>query len=747
MCYNENMNYHPILDYLNPNQREAVTQSEGPILIIAGAGSGKTKTLVHRVAYLVAEKSIHSRNILAVTFTNKAAQEMKERIARLLRTVSPCVDYELPIIGTFHAVCARILRMEIDKLGYKKSFGIFDEQDSAALLKKVTKKLEIDPKQFNFGVFAYAISKAKNELIGSEAFVRQADGYFEETVARVYGEYQRSLKENNSLDFDDLVMLTVDLFQKFHEILSKYQNIFRYILVDDYQDTNQSQYVLVNLLAKKHRNLCVVGDDWQSIYGWRQADIRNILNFEKDYPEAKVVKLEQNYRSTQIILDAAYGVISKNINRKDKNLWTQRQGGHLIVSCEAKDEAEEAEFVAKEIYKITSGNNPAIFRRDRDKRRHSFSDCVVLYRTNAQSRVLEEFFLRRSLPYRIIGGVKFYQRKEVKDIVAYLRLINNFDDAVALARIINEPCRGIGETTMNKWISLAKENGKDLINNWLDISANPKFPSEPDKTARIQNSKIDSILKFCDFIKRMKETQEHLLLADFISKVFRESGYEKKILDGTPEGETRWENIQELLSVTKKYADKNSAEALAAFLEEAALSADTDKINQKKDVVHLMTLHSAKGLEFPFVFIVGLEEGILPHSRSMLSEQEMEEERRLMYVGITRAKERVYLLFTRERTIFGSTQINPPSRFLEDIPSCLIKTHEPEIADQKVKIHEKEKNNSKSAAIVFKDGDQVKHLQFGKGLVVSVQGDEVTIAFKKFGIKKFSISFAPLEKV
>ncbi|GBE16948.1 ATP-dependent DNA helicase PcrA [bacterium BMS3Abin15] len=755
-----------ILTSLNPNQQEAVKSIGGPVLIIAGAGSGKTRTLTHRVAYLIKDKNINPQNVLAVTFTNKAAGEMKERIVDLLgirRDQIKLKKSELPITGTFHSICVRILRREIDKLGYKKSFNIFDTDDQLSLMKKVFKQMEINTDQFSPRSFLESVGKAKNELIDSERFEKEVGGYFEETVAKVYKRYQQELKINNALDFDDLIMLTVEVFQKFPDILKKYQELFRYILVDEYQDTNHAQYVLVNLLARGHRNLCVVGDDWQSIYMWRGADIQNILDFEKDYPEAKVIHLEQNYRSTQVILDAAYGVISKNINRKDKKLWTEKKEGHPITSYEAEDEKDEAEFIANEVKDKTRGGR-------------LYSSFVVLYRTNAQSRIIEEIFLKRSIPYRIVGGIKFYLRKEIKDIVAYLRLINDFNDYISLERIINEPRRGIGEKTLSLWTKLAKEKESDLINAGLKIGA--KRHPEPVEGSRdssaslgMTNVRSDAIAKFCDFIKRMNESRNRVKLTDLIGKVFKESGYEKVLLDGTIEGETRWENVQELLSVARKYddiEDRVSPEALAvaqgsslnAFLEEVALASDADNIAQDKDTVHLMTLHSAKGLEFPFVFITGLEEGILPHSRSTLSQLEMEEERRLMYVGITRAKEKVFLLFTQQRNIFGTTQMNPPSRFLDDIPSHLVQNAKSQISNfksQNKNIH----NTSYPTAspklsfggrgkihnTELKDGDKVKHPDFGEGMVVSTEEDVVIVAFKKQGIRRLSTEHALLEKI
>jgi len=759
LCYNGYAMENEILKNLNQEQRQAVETTEGPVLIIAGAGSGKTKALTHRVAYLIKEKKVNPRNILAVTFTNKAAGEMKERIIHLLEDRS-----QLPLVGTFHAICARILRYEIDKIGYKKSFNIFDTQDQTALVKKVIKELGIDINQFTPSGILNAISKAKNELVDAETFAGSIGGYYEEVVSKIYLAYQKKLKEQNGVDFDDILMLTVKLFQKFLEVLEKYQRLFQYIMVDEYQDTNRAQYILIKMLSDRYRNICVVGDDWQGIYSWRGANIQNILDFEKDYSDAKVIKLERNYRSTQNILDAAYGVISKNINRKDKKLWTDSQSGHLITSYEALDEKDEAKFVISEIFDYKKKNNCA------------FSDFVVLYRTNAQSRILEEMMLRHSIPYRIIGGVKFYQRKEIKDVIGYLRLIQNFNDEVSLERIINEPKRNVGDVTLNKWIQYAKSNNLDLISAGIKIA---------EAQTKIQSSRVDNISKFCDFIKMMNEVSFKLPLTDLVSKVFKESGYEKFLLDGSEEGQMRYENVEELLTVAKKYEEFESAESLKLFLEEVALVSDTDNIDQNKDAVHLMTLHSAKGLEFKVVFIVGLEEGILPHSRSMLSAEEMEEERRLMYVGITRAKEKVYLLFTGERNIFGSTQSNPPSRFLDDIPSHLIEgasskfeTSNSQLiskndfyrhkkrtpvecasgfsATQKFNgarmenitfIKKSDIKNQELKTANYKDGDRIHHETFGDGLVISSQGDILTVAFSRAGLKKISTSIAPIRKI
>ena len=554
------------------------------------------------------------------------------------------------------------------------------------------------------------------------------------------------------MDFDDIIMLTAQLFQNFPQILEKYQSQFRYIMVDEYQDTNRAQYILINLLASKHRNLCVVGDDWQSIYRFRGADIQNILNFEKDYSETKVIHLEQNYRSSQVILDAAYGVISKNINRKDKKLWTEKESGHLVSSYEAQDERDEAEFIAREIGENAKG---------------VFKKFVVLYRTNAQSRTIEEIFLKRSIPYRIIGGIKFYQRKEVKDIVAYLRLILNNSDVISLGRIVNEPKRSIGEMTLKKWLTIARQLQLDPIAASLQISSS---------ALQITGSKVEEILKFCEFIRRMKEVQPRIKLADFIEKVFKESGYERMLLAEGTEGEMRWENVKELVSVAQKFDESENEyeDLLSAFLEEVALASDVDNVDQNQDAVHLMTLHSAKGLEFPTVFIVGLEEGILPHARSLLSHGEMEEERRLMYVGLTRAKEKIYLLFTRQRTLFGMAQMNAPSRFLEDIEEKLIEKKSYREKDQAIfnslleknyptstgfqnarkykslsedKIIGGKKEDNGFAKIVLKGGERVAHQEFGDGIVVSVVGDVIVVAFKKAGIKRLSVDYARLKRI
>lgn len=721
-----------MLEKLNPSQREAVENTEGPLLVIAGAGSGKTRALTYRVAYLVLEKRIDPRRILAVTFTNKAALEMKERIQELVGQKTG----NLPTVGTFHSICVKILRREIGALGYDSNFGILDAQDQLSLMKRVLKDLEINSDQFKPQALLGSISKAKNDLIDVDAFQKKVGSFYEEVVSKAYEAYQRRLKENNLLDFDDLLMMTVKAFRDFPEVLKKYQNFFQYVLVDEYQDTNHAQYLLVKLLGERHRNVCVVGDDWQGIYSWRGANIQNILDFEKDYPEARVVKLEQNYRSTQNILDAAYGVISKNSRRKDKKVWTENGPGSLLSSYEARDEKEEARFVAEEIIRL-----------GRERKDLSFSDFVVLYRTNAQSRMIEEEMLQSSIPYRIVGGVRFYQRKEIKDVLAYLRLVANFSDEVSLSRAINEPRRNIGEVTLSKWIGLSRREGSSPIDFGLRLDDGNLGISD-DQELKLTGSKVKSIAEFSRFIQESREKLSKTSLPDFIEWLVGKSGYEKTILDGTDEGEMRFENVRELLSVANKFSDgENNGENLEKFLEEVSLQSDTDNVDQKSQAVHLMTLHSAKGLEFKFVFIVGLEEGILPHSRSILSEEEMEEERRLMYVGITRAKEKVYLLFTGERTIFGSTQINMPSRFLEDVPGHLIESPQDDPSEKDRTILDQGDPENRGGAAAFKDGERVRHETFGDGLIVASKGDELTIAFKKHGLKKISSSLAPLKKL
>jgi DNA helicase-2/ATP-dependent DNA helicase PcrA len=734
---------------LNPEQKRAVETVDGPVLILAGAGSGKTKTLTHRIAYLLAGKHVAPEAILAVTFTNKAAQEMRERIAHMLERAAENEGkhFRMPqFIGTFHNISARILRRDIDRLGYGKDFNIVDADEQLALVKKSMKELEMNPDQVKPRSILEAISNAKSRELSAERFLSLADGYFEELVGKVYERYQAGLVAANALDFDDLILLTVRLFAEHPDVLEHYQETFRYILVDEYQDTNPLQYQLVKLLAAKYQNLFVIGDDYQSIYSWRQADIRNILSFETDYPEAAVITLDQNYRSTQIILDAATAVIGNNVNQRHKKLWTDKSSGENIALYPAESEEDEAGFVAREIKQIV---------RERHIPYHSFA---VLYRTNAQSRSIEEAFLRESLPYKIVGGLKFYQRKEVKDVVAYVRFLANPRDVLALERIVNEPKRGIGPTTLKAWTDTARAREIDFL------AIIPILKSE----GILPDRKIATIEAFMELFAHWQDSLLHetgLTLRSLLDVITRESGYLESLRDGTPEGEAREENVQELFSVAQKYDGVPIREAMSRFLEEVALASDTDTIDQRADAIHLMTVHSAKGLEFPVVFIVGLEEGIFPHSRSALSGAELEEERRLMYVALTRAMEKAYLIHADMRTIFGSTQMNPPSRFLEEIPEVLVTKRESNginlsFANPKRKSYAapirrftapvQSVETTGEPILPAKDlrpGDMVEHQQFGSGLVIALDGSLVSVAFKRAGVKKMMLGVAPLRKV
>ena len=606
-----------ILDNLNPEQLEAVTTTEGPVLILAGAGSGKTKALTHRIAYLIEEKKVNPENILAVTFTNKASQEMISRINKLLSATDYLLSTKLPWMGTFHSVCVKILRREILPLGYTRSFSIYDSEESLSAVKHAMDALDIDKKQYNPKSIRNFISGAKNEMISASAYLKYGRGYFGEVVQKVYTAYEKELKNANALDFDDLLLKVVELFERYPEILARYQDLFRYILIDEYQDTNHTQYRLVNLLAGKYQNLFVIGDDAQSIYSFRGANFKNILDFEKDYPKAKVIKMEQNYRSTQNILAAAQHVIEKNTQRSDKTLWTKHEEGMLTTVFEAKNELEEIEFILLEIESLL--------------RSRSLNDFVILYRTNAQSRVLEEVFLQHKIPYRLIGALRFYERREVKDILAYLKLIANEKDKVSLKRIINVPTRGIGAKSV--------------------------------KEMNLENPKIKN---FFAMIEGFRAQQTKLKIVELIDLIISETGYKNYILDGTEEGESRWENIEELKSVATKSED------LEQFLESVALASDIDALDRDAEAVTMMTLHNAKGLEYPIVFIVGLEEGLMPHANSLLDPSDLEEERRLCYVGMTRARERLYLTYTQCRLLYGGLQYNQPSRFINEIPGYLV---------------------------------------------------------------------------
>ncbi len=749
-----------ILDQLNKKQKEAVVQTEGPVLILAGAGSGKTRALTYRVAYLIKEKKVLPRHILAMTFTNKAAGEMLERVRKLLG-LPPAVSRfssNLPHIGTFHSICARILRKEIEKIGYERNFAIYDSSDQLAVMKRAIKKLEIPQEQFKPQVVLGAISNAKNNLIGSHKFKLQAGSFFEEQVSKCYTEYQKELRGAGALDFDDILMLIVELFRKHPDILENYQDLFKYIMVDEYQDTNHAQYVLLKMLAEKSRNICVVGDDWQSIYGWRGADVQNILSFEKDYPEAKVILLEQNYRSTQNVLDAAHCIISKNTNRKDKKLWTKNDSGSPITLFEARDEKDESDFVVNEINSL------------RKEMKLKLDDFAVLYRTNAQSRALEEAFMKVGIPYKIIGGFKFYERKEVKDILAYLLFARNPNDKVSFERVVNIPARGIGKKTIDKIISICEQNEIDILEAIKLIASRP---AEDPKERVIVSSKIRTLEKFCVMLRNFQQALKSMPVSKLITKIYKESEYEPMLSKNGEEGAVRHENIQELLTAAQDYDEQENGTDL--FLEEVALVSQTDNDLDAQDLVPLMTLHSAKGLEYETVFIVGMEEGLLPHSRAILNEKEMEEERRLCYVGITRAKQKAHLIYTAARTIYGSTQISIRSRFVDEIDDHLFEQRYSQnesddffadslLSNKKQSGTERQgfikrtkdieqiidlgkEGKKKQYDTKFKDGDRVKHEAFGEGIIVSQDAKAVNVAFPVTGLKKFAKGVAPLEPV
>lgn len=623
-----------ILSELNPKQKEAVTTIRGPVLIIAGPGSGKTKCLTHRIAYL-AQQGISPNNILAVTFTNKAADEMKQRVSQLIK---PLPFNSMADIGTFHATCLRILRHHIDKFpSYQKNFIIYDQADQINLVKRILKELNINTDQFKSNAVHTAISRAKDELIDVKNYTDQAQEYYPETIAKIYQAYQSALQKANALDFDDLIMLTVKLFKKNPALLEKYQDKWPYIMVDEAHDTNYSQYTLINLLAQKHKNLWLISDPDQAIYTWRGADYRNILNFEKDYPDTKIIILEQNYRSTKNILEASHQIISKNSQRKEKKLWTENPTGDLINIVQAENEEDEGNFIIEEIESLS--------------RRHGLTlkDFTVLYRANAQSRAIEEAFLKANMPYKIIGTVRFYERKEIKDILAYLKYIANKNDLVSLQRIINTPTRRLARFAKN-------------INELYSLKDQP--------------TQLNDFYNLTNNLRKMSQRES---LTHFIKTLLKQIDYEtyiKKSAIDTEDGEHRWENIGELITVASKYNKYKYGQGLEKFLEQITLLTNHDEVETNKNLVNLMTLHCAKGLEFPVVFIIGCEEGIFPHSKSLLSPEQIEEERRLCYVGITRAKQKIYLAFAKRRKLWGQIIVNPPSRFLADIPKDLIEFEE-----------------------------------------------------------------------
>lgn len=733
-----------LLNGLNPQQQNAVKATDGPLLIMAGAGSGKTRVLTHRIAYLMVEKGVNPYNILAITFTNKAAREMRERIQNMMGGAA-----EQIWISTFHSMCVRILRRDIDRIGFNRNFTIIDTTDQQSVIKGILKDKNLDPKKFDPRAILGSISSAKNELITPEEFAKTTGDYYQQVVSDVYTEYQKRLRRNQALDFDDLIMITIQLFQRVPEVLEYYQRKFQYIHVDEYQDTNRAQYMLVKLLAARFRNLCVVGDSDQSIYRWRGADIANILSFEKDYPNAQVILLEQNYRSTKRILLAANEVIGRNMNRKPKNLWTENSEGSKIFYYRADSEQGEAQFVVGKIKELMKKGN------------RKLSDVAILYRTNAQSRVMEEVLLKSNIDYSIVGGIKFYDRKEIKDILAYLRLIANPDDDISLQRVINVPKRGIGSGSIDKIANFANLHDMTMFEALESVELIGLSPKTTKSTA-----------EFRDLIKNYTQMQEYLSVTELVEEILEKSGYREMLLaEKSIEAQSRLENLEEFLSVTKNFEAGSEDKSLVAFLTDLALVADIDKLDddgEKADTVVLMTLHSAKGLEFPVVFLIGLEEGVFPHSRSLMEEAEMEEERRLAYVGITRAEEELFITNAQMRTLFGRTNMNQPSRFIKEIPEELLDGLQPvqkagspfgnssfgsapSRQQQRRPVIRPAVNTTGGDEIAWKVGDKAEHGKWGTGTVVSVKGEgegiELDIAFPKpIGIKRLLAKFAPIKK-
>jgi len=723
-----------ILAELNPAQKEAVEAISGPVLILAGPGSGKTRVIAHRVAYLVKVCGISPYRIMAVTFTNKAAREMEERLHRLIGSAVGDLT-----IGTFHAICARILRRDGKAIDIDPRFVIYDEDDQISVIKQAIQEIGLDPKQYVPRAIASAITSAKSRMLTPQDYIQHTRSYFEEVVGRVYERYRELLAESNAVDFDDLLMKTVQLFRNSPETLSKYQSRYLHILVDEFQDTNLVQYELIKQLGEKRHNICVVGDPDQSIYSWRFADLRNILSFEKDYPEAKLVLLEQNYRSTKMILETASHVISVNQQRKPKELWTNNELGELINVVETYTEQDEAQFVVSEIERLMGQGKARL------------SDCVVMYRTNAQSRALEEAFIRYGTPYKLVAGTRFYQRREIKDIIAYLRVIQNPHDSVSLLRIINVPGRGIGQRTLSELSSWAKSLG---VSQYEALRLITK-PADEGQQHPFNSRTVKVLTNFINLMEEFIARSRELNLVELFDLVVKRTGYKEYVLSGKDE-EERWENVLELRTVAQDYRDLKPGEGLATFLEGVTLVSDVDGLNETVDAVTLVTLHQAKGLEFPVVFIVGVEDGILPHFKSLADPEQLEEERRLCYVGITRAKQMVYLVYAFRRSLMGSSTVSKPSRFLKDIPQHLIASSglwQGEKSQVMPSLYSWDKAPATSFSLPdFKAGDHVRHVQFGDGVVVSCQpvkdDKEVVVAFTSgAGVRKLLLSFARLEKV
>ena len=757
---------NPLLNGMNDRQAEAVQTTEGPLLIMAGAGSGKTRVLTHRIAYLIDEKMVNPWNILAITFTNKAAREMKERAATLNPATQDC------LIATFHSMCVRILRREADHIGYNRNFTIVDPGEQRTLMKRILKNLNLDPKKWNERAILGTISNAKNDLIDEVAYANMAGDMYTEIVAKCYTAYQKELRQSEAMDFDDLIMLTLRLFDQNPDVLTYYQQRYQYIHVDEYQDTNHAQYQLVKLLASRFKNICVVGDADQSIYGWRGADMQNILDFEKDYPEAKVVLLEENYRSTKTILQAANEVIRNNRNRRPKNLWTQNEDGEEIVYYRANDEQDEALFVARTIDQLS-------------REGYSHKDFAVLYRTNAQSRTVEEALLKANIPYTMVGGTKFYSRKEIRDVISYLNLIANPSDNISYERVVNEPKRGVGPGTVDKIRNFAASQEISLVEASANIMLSP-----------VKGKAAQAVYEFANLILDLRERLDDYSVTELVELVLKKTGYSAALAaQATLESQARIENIEEFLSVTKNFdenpdnpADESGLDKLSRFLNDLALIADTDDGDQESSEVTLMTLHAAKGLEFPAVFLVGMEENVFPLSRASEDEDELEEERRLAYVGITRAEKILYLTNANSRLLYGRTNYNQPTRFLREISSDLLNYQglaQPANSSFKVSYtnsdtskfgqgmslaqalqerkrqaapHSISTNSlpfSKSSQpskpeVAWAIGDIAHHKKWGDGTVLAVSGSgnsqELKINFPEVGLKKVLASIAPIEK-
>ncbi|MBC6976838.1 DNA helicase PcrA [Streptococcus cristatus] len=757
---------NPLLNGMNDRQAEAVQTTEGPLLIMAGAGSGKTRVLTHRIAYLIDEKMVNPWNILAITFTNKAAREMKERAAALNPATQDC------LIATFHSMCVRILRREADHIGYNRNFTIVDPGEQRTLMKRILKNLNLDPKKWNERAILGTISNAKNDLIDEVAYANMAGDMYTEIVAKCYTAYQKELRQSEAMDFDDLIMLTLRLFDQNSDVLTYYQQRYQYIHVDEYQDTNHAQYQLVKLLASRFKNICVVGDADQSIYGWRGADMQNILDFEKDYPEAKVVLLEENYRSTKTILQAANEVIRNNRNRRPKNLWTQNEDGEEIVYYRANDEQDEALFVARTIDQLS-------------REGYSHRDFAVLYRTNAQSRTVEEALLKANIPYTMVGGTKFYSRKEIRDVISYLNLIANPSDNISYERVVNEPKRGVGPGTVEKIRDFASSQEISL----LDASANIMLSPVKGKAAQ-------AVYEFANLIIDLRDRLDDYSVTELVELVLKKTGYSAALAaQATLESQARIENIEEFLSVTKNFdenpdnpTDETGLDKLSRFLNDLALIADTDDGDTESSEVTLMTLHAAKGLEFPVVFLVGMEENVFPLSRASEDEDELEEERRLAYVGITRAEKILYLTNANSRLLYGRTNYNQPTRFLREISSDLLNYQglaRPANSSFKVSytnsdtnkfgqgmslaqaLQERKRqaapssistgslpfgksNQPSKTDVAWAIGDIAHHKKWGDGTVLAVSGSgnsqELKINFPEVGLKKVLASIAPIEK-